>query len=429
MPLKILKFESAGARLVLIAVAVLFVAAGWLFAKWNFANLIASRIDIELPESRQVVDWLIKIAPDDPQPHFAAARLYESTFDPDDLTRSLHEYESAVALAPNNFLIWLDLGKSRDRNGDAAGAEAAFRRALELAPNYSSVQWALGNSLLRHGNSAEGFAFISKAAESDRQYSNPAASLAWQLFNGDIGQVRRVLGDSAVTNAALANLLAEQTRFADAFEAWSTLSADDKKSKFKELGEKLAGQFAVAKKFQLVAKVERDIRPDEFAMPVIGQISNGGFENGVKLRNAGNFEWQIADGAAPQINLSDGQKHSGKYGLLMVFDTFDPAAFRSISQTVLVVPSAAYEFEVFYRSDVKTNASFKWEVADAGTGAAVALTEPLVPTGEWASAKTRFNVPASSDAVIIRFVRTGCGSVACPVNGKFFFDDLAIRRL
>ena len=111
-----------------------------------------------------------------------------------------------------------------------------------------------------------------------------------------------------------------------------------------------------------------------------------------------------------------------------MFNTFTTAAFRDVSQTVAVVPGAEYEFEVFYRSDLKTPASLKWEVTDATTTQPIAGTPYIVPVAEWTSLKARFTVPAGTDGVIIRLAREGCAGPACQMNGKLSFDDLSLRR-
>ena len=429
MSLKILKFEPKLARLLLIVAALLCVSATWFSIKWNFANAVSSRIDTKLPESKIVADWLTEVAPSDPQTHFTAALLLEKTFDTDDLTRALKEYELTAALSPYNYVMWLNLGKARSQNGDADGAEMAYRRALELAPNYSAVQWVYGNSLLRQGETEEGFALIAKSAASSPDYSRTAVATALEIFDGDPIQVRRVLGDNDVTNAALVTALAGGQRFDEALEAWSKIGAEDELDKFNKLGETLAGQVAEAKKYQMAARIAADIRATVAEKPVVGQVANGGFENGVKLRNAGLFEWRIAEGGEPQIGLSEGQKRSGKYSLFMLFNSFETAGFRAVSQTVAVVPGAEYEFEVFYRSDLKTSATLKWEIADAATTAPIASTPPMAPAGDWTSLKVKFTVPPGGDGVVIRLAREGCTGLTCPMTGKVAFDDFSMRRL
>ena len=290
MALIIVKIEPRLARVVLIVAAIACVGAAWFFIKWNFANAVASRLDPDRPESKIVADWLTQVAKGDPQTHFAAAVLYEKTFDADDLTRSLLEYETAAALSPYHYVMWLNLGKARSLNGDTEGAQAAFRRALELAPNYSIVQWVYGNSLIRQGQTDEGFALIAKAAASNPEYARTAVLTALEMYEGNLAAARRALGESEVTNSALSSVLAGQHRYAEAVDAWSNLASGAKGGKYKTLGDALATQLVAANKFLLAARVVADMQDNDAYKPLAGAISNGGFENEVKLRNAGVFE-------------------------------------------------------------------------------------------------------------------------------------------
>src|SRR5438477_1260666 len=174
--------------------------------------------------------------------------------------------------------------------------------------------------------------------------------MALQIFDGDLGQVCNALGDTDNTNAALAAMLASGRRFDQASEEWSKLSADTRAAKFRPLGMSLIDQMANAKHFRSAARISADLQPNAAEKPVVGQVLNGGFEDGVKLRNAPLFEWQIAAGEQPQIGLAEGQSHSGRYSLFILFNTFATAGFRDVSQTVAVEPRAQYEFELFYRS-------------------------------------------------------------------------------
>lgn len=428
MPLKIIKLDSRLGRFLLILAALLCIFAVWFAVKWNFVAAVVFRIDPERPESKPIVEWVTELGPDDPNAHFATAVLLEKTFDAADLERSLQEYEAAARLSPTHYVIWLGLAKARNTAGDVDGAEAAFRRALELAPNYSTVQWAFGNFLIRQDRADEGFALIARAAAADPKYSVPAVVTAMQLYEGDADHVTRILGDSENITAAIVGSHAGQGRFDEAFAAWSRLPAESRITKFKEQTDKLLRQMTDAKKFQLAARLAGEIRSDATEKPVIGKIANGGFESDIKLRNAGLFEWQVAEGAEPQIGRT-GQKRSGDYSLLMAFNTFETAGFRATEQTIAVVGGARYEFEVFYRSDLKTGATLTWEVLDAATLATLSAAPPLTPAADWTSVKAAFTVPADTDGIIIRLSRTGCNGPSCPMSGRLFFDDLTLRRL
>jgi hypothetical protein len=232
-----------------------------------------------------------------------------------------------------------------------------------------------------------------------------------------------------VTNAALATALTGEARYQEAFDAWSKIDAGGKTAKFKKIGDALIGQMVSAKRFRYAALVEASLLSNETDKPVVGKLVNGGFENGVKLRNAALFEWQIADGAEPQIGLNETQKHSGNYSLWMLFNSFETAGFRAVSQTVAVDPGAKYRFRVFYRSDVRSSATLKWEIANAGTNAPIASAPPLVPASDWTSVEATFEAPPDVDGVIVRFVREGCSGPSCPTNGKIAFDDIELIRI
>ncbi|MEQ1606065.1 MAG: carbohydrate binding domain-containing protein [Pyrinomonadaceae bacterium] len=429
MSLKLVKIDPQLAKAALVAAALICVVSAFFFIRWNFANAIASRLDLKRPESKLVIDWLIGLGPSDPQTHYAAAALFEKTFDPGDLTRSLNEYETAAALSPNNYLMWINVSRARNLNGDTAGSEAAIKRALELAPNYSAVQWAYGNLLIREGNTDDGFKLAAKAAESNADLARSAVVLALQIYDGDLAQVRRLLGDSEAINSALATALIGQDRADDAVESWSKLPEQAKTTTYKKLGDDLAQKLLSAKKFRLAARVAADLTVDGTEKLVVGQIANGGFENAIKLRGAGPFEWQIADGAEPQIGQSDSQKRSGKFGLFLMFNSFDAAHFRSVSQTVAVEPGGVYEFEGFYRSDLKTSAALKLEIADAASTATIASTPAFALAGDWTTLKAKFIVPAGTDGIVIRLAREGCNGPACRITGRLSFDDLSIKRL
>jgi len=423
MATKSIKLNTTALRVLVLALAVLCAIFAYVFAKWFFANTIAARSIY-----KEVAEFSVELAPADPQTHFASAVLHEKTFLPADLPVSLAEFEQAAALSPYDYRFWFELGRARERSGDTAGAEKAFRKALELAPNYSQIQWGLGNFLLRQGNEGEAFAFIRKAAESDKTFAGPAITSAWQLFQGDMARMKSFAGESVNLKAALALLLAREKRFDEASTVWTSLPENLRMTDFKANGDEIYQKMLEARKYRAAVQIFSDIAESDEKKFTLGKVTNGGFEANINPQNKGVFEWQIGEGVEPQVFVDKTQKHGGEISLIMILNNKDGKAFRTISQTVAVEANKRYVFETFYKSELKTAATFRWEIVDAADNNKIlASTEAIAANADWTSLKTEFVAPEATEAVTIRLARVACGATLCPISGKLWFDDFSLN--
>lgn len=422
MAVKLIKIETLASRAALLAAGLLLLVGASFFARWFFATSIALHTDY-----REVADFAVAMSPGNPQAHYTSAVLAGKIFAPEEAAKSMLEYETAAALAPHDFRLWLALGKVRERAGDPAGAELALRKALELAPNNAEVRWTFGNILLRRGKTAEGFAEMLKAAQSDQTYLSPVITTAWQIFDGNLAQIKQYVGDSPQASSALAMFLAKQKQFDEAVEIWNAMPDEAKKTTFKETGEQLYAEMLMAKKYRNALQIRASSGEQTAAQPVAGQIVNSGFEEEVKPRDAGIFEWQIADGAKPQIGFDNVQKRGGNRSLVVIFNSPDGKDFREISQTVQVEAGKTYRFETFYKSELKTAAALVWEIVDATDGKILATSGAVSPNANWTSLRAEFTV-ANTEAVTLRLAREGCKSGVCPISGKIWFDDFSISH-
>ncbi len=421
MVLKTIQIKTASLKIALFAFCLIFSVLMFYFAKWCFGNSISSQVI-----HKEVAEFAVSLAPSDPQTHYALAVLNERTFLPEDLEKSLAEYETATALAPHDYRLWLALGKARDRSGNAAGAEAALRKALELAPNYSQVNWTLGNFLLRQGKMEEAFSQIRRAAEQNEIYLKPAISTVWQIFQGNSGEIRKQFGDSAILNSMLAVSLAGEKRFDEALEIWKNLAGEDKKTRFKAEGNTLFQQMMAAQKYRDALEISNEIAAEGEPEIAAEQIINSGFEKDVKPTGAGVFDWQLGDALQPQVGFDDVQKSGGNRSLIFVFNSADGRDFRNLSQMVVIQPNKKYELSFFYNSELKTAATFQWQVVDAANNI-LAETEALAEKADWTKVTLPFSSPADAEAVTIRLARVKCPQGICPISGKIRFDDFQLR--
>ncbi len=415
MPIKSLKLNSFPKLLGLIVLGFIILIVFYFFAKWCFAYEIAVH-----SQNREVSEYAVELSPNEPQNHYALSVWQEQTFLPEDLKKSLVEIETATALSPNDYRLWLALGKIRSLNGDSAGAENALKKAQSLAPNYSEVLWAMGNFYFRQGKITEAFPLIRRTAEIDSNYRIPAISILWQMFDGNVSQIKNALGESPQIKAALTDFLMKQGRSDQAVEVWNTISESEKNTEFQQIGSDLFTILIAEKKFRTALKIKNRMEETE-------KFYNGGFEEPIQQSTNNVFDWQISGGLKPVIGQNNESKHSGNTSLFIIFKSDDGKDFRQIQQTVPIISGKNYKFEFFYKTELKTSATFRWEIVDTAESKILAVTKPIEANSDWTSLSADFTVPENSEAVIIRLAREDCKQGLCPISGKVWFDDFTIR--
>ena len=423
MPTKTIKLDSAMPRILLIVLGLLCLLFMFLATKWFLGNSISTQVI-----QKEVAEFAVSLAPSDPQTHFATGVLYEQSFQAEDMSKSLEEYEKAVALSPNNYLLWIAYGKAKERNGDSEGAEKALLKALELAPNYAQVHWVYGNILLRQDKNKEAFVAIRRAVESDAKFATPAATVAWDLFEGDIDEVKKSIGNSAPVQSALATFLAGQKRFGESLKIWSNLPEEDRKTTFLKDSEKILNQLITEKKYRSALPIKKLLAAENSKDVLIGKVTNGGFEIGIDNAKIDVFKWNIAKGNQPKIGPNVEQKHAGEKSLALVFNSPIGKDFRSISQIVAVESDTSYAFEAFYKSKLETSATVKWEVVDASSGNVLASTNSFEENAsDWKSLNVSFKTNEDTEGIIIRLVREKCTSADCSISGTIWLDDISLN--
>lgn len=422
MSIKSIQLNTTLYRLIVITAIILVLFLTYSALRWFFGSTIATQ-----SENKEVAEFAAELAPNDPQSYFSLAKINEKSFLPEDFAKALENYEKAVSVAPYDFRLWMALGKARERAGDDSGAEKALRKSLELAPNYSEVHWALGNFLLRQGNEEEAFSEIRKAVEQDEKFANPAVVTLWQIFDGDVTQIAQKIGDATPIKASLAPFLVKQKRFDEAFSFWNSIPNEEKATTYKKVGEELFAQLVGAKSFRNALTVQTQISTPEDEKFTVGNIFNGDFEKEVKSAKANLFDWKINEGTQPGISLDGSQKHGGTRSLILIFNSDSGKDLRTIQQTIAVESNKSYKLEGFYRAELKTLATLKWEIVDVGDGKILASTNEITAASDWSPLSAEFTVPATTEAIIFRLGNVTCKQALCPISGKLWFDDFSLR--
>ena len=424
------------ARLPLLLLAASALALGWYAVRWGVGDTMAEYAPVSYANdpasSFETAESAARLAPDDPLAHLTIARLNQYSFDPERLPRALEEYRRAAALAPNDYLIWLEMGRALSALGDKEGGVAALRHAAQLAPNYTQPRWHLGNALLRNamerGESAdEAFEELRRAADSDPALRPQVFNLAWQVYNQNMPRVIEAVGKTPAARAQLVGVLVGRGRFDDAIAVWSSLSAQEKREQA-EAGGGLARSLYDRGEFHRALKIAGETGAQNI---LLEKVSNGSFEGDIGQSGRELFQWQVTPAPFAQVAVDARVAHGGQRSLRVLFNSSGQTDFRNVWQTVAVEPATRYRLTYFVRTNELTSAATLLTVVSdaASETVAIAQSEAVSPgTNDWRQASVEFTTGAKTEAVVVRIVRVGCPSEACPIFGKIWYDDFDLQR-
>lgn len=420
--LTVLSVAPLWRRLLLVIPIVLAAYGAWIALRWSIGSTIAAYApEFEAARSAE------RLAPADPQTQFTLAVLTKNSFAPNALGDALPHYERAISLSPNDYRLWIELGRAREQAGDAAGGERALRRAVELAPSYAFPRWMLGNLLLRERRQAEAFDELRLASEADPAMRPQVFNLAWRAFDANIGAVTDAVARTAGARAQLAQFLIENKRLDGAVALWSELSANDRREQ-QETGQALIRALLNERRFLDVLGVYRSIASDV----KVGTLNNGDFEYDVGPPGADLFGWQVASDPRAQVRLDAANQLRGKRSLRIVFNAATSLDFQSITQLIVVEPNARYRVNCYVRTeDLKSASTLVVEAVDAGDPKRVLAASDPAPNGtaSWQEVSFEFTTPPRTEAISLRISRESCITGACPIFGKVWYDDFNFQRI
>lgn len=424
--LTLVNVDAPWRRVLLLVPAVLSLACVWAGGRWFIGDTLAN-----YPPNEQFARAAERLAPDDPQAHFTIGVFARRSFEPGAPDETVRRFERATALSPQDYRLWMELGRAREQAGDAAGGELALRRARELAPNYVMPRWYLGNLLLRAGREEEAFVELRGAAESDATLRGPIFASVWSIFGGDVGRVTAAMGGSPSVRGELITYLIGQKRTDDALKLWATLSREDKRAQ-RAAGDGLVEALLAGKRVNAALSVFREASPDGGRVAA-EQITNGGFE-GDAAAAAGNraFDWTVTPVAQAQTGVDPGAFHSGARSLRVSFNAPSSIQYANALQLVAVEPGARYRLEFFVRTEgLKSVATLVVDVVSAKQGGAAIATSAPTPAGtnDWQQVALEFTAPADADGVVLLIRRQPCKDDVCPIFGKIWYDDFSLQRV
>lgn len=429
MPEQLIQVKATmPAKLMMLAVVTLGLVSSWFVVRGYIGNTIAEYFQAE-DRRIETAQLAVAMAPKDPFTHWRLANLIQKELPPDQLSRSVAEYEKAVSLSPNDYRLWMDLGAALEEAGEAEKAEKALRQAVKLAPSYAYPRWLLGNLLLRFDRYPEAFAELRLASEGNREFQSQLFNVAWQLNKDDFESLKSAIGNTPETHAQFSKYLVERGRFDEGLRLWNTLTAIEKRES-RSTSDSIISSLIQSKRYHQAVEIWNDVAPGVSYRAESGHIIDGGFEEGVAHGPQAVFGWQVQPTSQLQIGIDAGQGHSGNRSLRIFFQVRSHVDEIKVAQLVPVEPDSQYDFECYVKTDKLQSAATPIVfIVDAGAFTSLATSDAVADgSNNWQRVALSFKTGAKTEAITIKVDRASCGeNQICPIFGTVWYDDFNLK--
>ena len=342
-----------------------------------------------------------------------------------DLAGAVAEYSRAVALRPDDYVLWLNLSHARELSGDREGAIAAASYAAALAPHYAKPHWQLGNLLVRAGRVEEGYRELRTAGESNPALLPAFINLAWQLSRGNVQTVLEAARpQTPAAYLALAGFFRKRGQTSEAIDMFRRAGVEPGERVVHERRAYLA-ELLGAKDFKGAHELWRIVYSPNPDLPM---MFDGGFEQESDLDEPG-FGWRAGEKSdAIHLSLDPSEPNEGRRSLQASFNGASDPSQPVISQLVVVAPQRRYQVNVTVRTrEVVSGGLPLLAVIDPVSGQTLGQTHPFPQTSNgWRPFQIDFTTGPNTQAIQIRLQRGPCGS-PCPIFGTLWLDNFSLQ--
>ena len=390
---------------------------------WNAARAgVASLLTTLAAQHSQIapVTEAVRLNAGDPDAHYVRATILEAS----DLPAAIAEHYQAALRRPEDYVLWLNLARARELNGDSAGAVSAARQAVPLAPDYAEPHYQLGNILLRAGQPEEAFKELRLAGASNPTLMLGIIDLAWHVSGSNVQFVVAAIEPRTPgTYQLLAQYFGQQSEVNAAIDMYAAAGSEAEHYRRAYLGDLIG-----AKRFKDAAKLWAVGRQ---AGAATGAMNDPGFEEEGDLSEPG-FAWRLGEGPPGfHLSLDTAKPKEGHSSLKIEFDGASNPASPVITQLVLVEPRARYQLRFAVRSEALVSGGYpRVVVNEADTNTVLSQSDQFpASTDGWHEYTIEFESGPSASAVQIALQRQPCEKTPCPIFGRLWLDDFKLQKL
>src|ERR1700720_388548 len=214
----IVSLSSAAARGALVGVALTVAAyLAYFSVRTARANYYTDAQTLHGYERATQLD------PDNARNWYLLGRYLQYSFEDSNPQRAISSYRKSLEIDPLATSTWLELAATYESEGNDVAARNAFLNAKKTYPLSAEVSWRYGNFLLRQGELEAAFAEIRRSVEADPGRAPEAFSRCLRVEPDANVILDRVLpAKSAIYMAVMADL-AQDSQIDNGLKVWSRI--------------------------------------------------------------------------------------------------------------------------------------------------------------------------------------------------------------
>jgi tetratricopeptide (TPR) repeat protein len=397
------------------AVLALCITAAVISVRRGAARLFSS--DSIISRSIGSANLAVGLAPGDPEIRYLRSSLLTSLGDE---PAAVDEVLNALEHRPNDYFLWLYLGKLRESSGDFAGAETAFRRSVEFAPHYAQPHWRLGNLLFRLGRVESAFAELRAAAASDQTLYGAISEMAWAVAPGRPDDIKRLVGrEDNTARFETICLLARHGLGREAAHEYEDIGglSETQRENFISL---LADTGNLEDAFGIWRKIHTNT--------VSYGVVDGDFDKGFVLQPPV-FGWRIT--STRNVEVSSRRSEIEGHGNTLTIDWRGEVDSDKLIVWQLVPVSPGTQYTMNFEAGTKELNSYAMPVIlvqDSSSEVVLGTISISERTSAWQRYQLSFRTGPDSHGVKIGVTRARCDITPCPIFGRLEADNFRLER-
>jgi len=354
-------------------------------------------------------------------------------FDPTsaDPSRAEAAFMRAAKANPMEPAIWTGLADVYLRMNNPQKAESALRTALRVYPRSPAIAWRLANSLILEGRTQDSLPLLKTVANSDPGQQYAVYDLGWKILDSGDSVLKNVVPGELDARARYLTYMLERRAKQAPTGVWQELRRGQHPATA-ALGYRLVETLLHTSRTQEASDLWTDLLAftgRAAARPAGTLISNGDFE--LDLPGEG-LDWHLQKDPHWTASLDNFNAHSGSRSLLFSFDGKSNPAFDGLWQWVIVEPNSNYQLRAFVKPDnVVSDSGFRLVVGSYLSSAAESFTVlgPMhLGSDPWTEDTVPFHTGPHTTVVRVGLHRATSQKLYGQLGGRIWVDDFRLEK-